>query len=96
MSLINNIDNQLSTEQKVTLDYSSSESSSLSSVESAFSRGGTNSVFLQNGVSYGNDQPYSVPLQSLKQEAKNSLSDLLKFLKDLEDLLRQVKLELEN
>jgi hypothetical protein len=93
MSLVNNIDNQLSTEQKVTLDYSTTESSSRSSTESVFSRNGPNSNLRQAGVSYGNDQPYSVPLQSLKQEAKNSLSDLLKFLKDLEDLLRQVKLD---
>jgi len=93
MSLINNIDNQISTEQKVTLDYSSTESSSRSSTESSFSRSGVNSALLQPGVSYGNDQPYSVPLQSLRQEAKNSFADLVKFLKELEDLLRQVKLD---
>ena len=92
MSFINNIDNQISTEQKVTLDYSSIESSSRSSTESAVSKNAMN-LSAQSGISYGNDQPYSVPLDSLRQEAKNSLSDLLKFLKDLEDLLRQVKLD---
>jgi len=93
MSFINNIDAPTSVEQKVTLDYESNESSSNSSLSSSFLQSEKNSVFLQPGVSYGNDQPYLVPLTSLRQEAKVTLTDLSKFLSTLEDLLRQVKLD---
>lgn len=92
MSLINNIDSQIPTEQKVNLDYSSTESSSESSVQPLIANS-KNSVFLQPGVSYGNDQPYFVPIDSLRQDAKNILADLSKFLKDLETLLKQVNLD---
>lgn len=92
MSLINNIDSQIPTEQKVNLDYSSTESSSESSVQPLIANS-KNSVFLQPGVSYGNDQPYFVPIDSLRQDAKNTLADLSKFLKDLETLLKQVNLD---
>lgn len=93
MSFINNIDVPTSVEQRITLDYESNESSSNSSLSSSFLQSEKNSVFLQPGVSYGSDQPYLVPLTSLRQEAKVSLADLSKFLRTLEDLLRQVKLD---
>lgn len=96
MSLINNIDGQIPVEQKVTLNYSSTESSSRSSVEPDFRRSEKSAVFLQPGVSYGNDQPYSVGITALRQEAKVALTDLSKFLNILEDLLRQVKLDPSN
>jgi len=96
MSSINSINSQLSSEEKLNLDYSMEESSSLSATESAFSPGKANSIFRQPGVSYGSDQPYSVPLDLLRQEAKSIITDLYKFLNDLEILLKQVNLDPSN
>jgi hypothetical protein len=96
MSFINNINGEISPEQKINADYLMQESSSLSSGESNFVNGSQSSVFKQPGVSYGNDQPYSVPLNLLRQEAKNIITDLYKFLNDLENLLRQVNLDPTN
>jgi hypothetical protein len=92
MSLINNIDSQIPTEQKVNLDYSSTESSSKSSIQPSV-KNSVNSIYSQPGVSYGNDQPYFVPIDLLRQDSKNILTDLSKFLKDLETLLKQVNLD---
>ncbi len=93
MSFINNIDSQIPVEQKITLDYELSESSSRTALESDFRQSEKSAVFLQPGVSYGNDQPYFVHLSSLRQEAKTTLTDLSNFLQILEDLLRKVKLD---
>lgn len=93
MSIVNNLDGQVPIEQKNTLDYLSTESSSRSAVEPTIQKSQKDNLFAQPGVAYGSDQPYSVPLISLRQETKNTLTDLSKFLKTLEDLLRQVKLD---
>ena len=93
MSIINNLDGQISVEQKITLDYSSTESSSRSAVEPTIQKYQKDNLFAQPGIAYGSDQPYLVPLTPLRQEAKNTLTDLSKFLNTLEDLLRQVKLD---
>lgn len=96
MSFINSINGEVSPEQNINSDYLMQENSSLSATESVFNRSEKSAIFRQPGVSYGNDQPYSVPISLLRQEAKNIITDLNKFLNDLEKLLRQVNLDPTN
>lgn len=95
MSLINNIENNLSSEQKALLDYKSEDTTSASGTESNLSQT-VKSLFTKPGVSYGSDQPYLIPFDQVKSEIVNTKEILSKFVLDLENILRQIRLEPTN
>lgn len=95
MSLINNIENNPSTEQKALLDYKSEDTIASSATESSL-RPSLKAIFTKPGVSYGSDQPYLIPLDQVKSEIMNTKEILSIFVLDLEKILRQVRLDPRN
>lgn len=89
MSIVNSDANK---NKSIFDDYKINESSPLSGTESDTPINGKSSIFNDISVSYGSDQPYSMPLDLVRKEAINCKNILENFLKELENILRQVNL----
>ena len=73
-------------------DYSISESSSLSALENPANASSGIPAYNNISTSYGSDQAYSMPIDQVKKEINKASDTLSLFLKDLEDILRQINL----
>lgn len=94
MSVVNNIQNEQTLENRIYADYKSETSSSSSSYEDPTKLNSTNKSLLKNELgAYGSDQTYSISLGTVRQETDNVISKLNQFKLDLDNLLRQVNID---
>jgi len=94
MSIVNPIQSDVVPQNAVFADYKTETSSSASEYEDSSRLSSVNKALLKNTFgAYGSDQTYSVSLAIVRQEVVNTISKLNQFKLDLDDLLRQVKLD---